>query len=197
MAAQESTMAPLGTPAPDFDLLDTVSGNRVRLDDLADRSALVVIFLCNHCPFVVHIQQGLVDFSEDYAAADVAIVGISANDADAYPDDSRCVWGWVAERLGAIARARGYRFPVLYDETQEVAKAYSAACTPDFFLFDASRALVYRGRFDDARPNSPAPVTGKDLRAALDAVLEGRPLAVDQLHSIGCSIKWRPGNEPW
>lgn len=190
MAAQESTMLALGTSAPHFDLLDTVSGDRVRLDDLVDRSALVVIFLCNHCPFVVHIQQGLVEFGDDYAGADVAIVGISANDAETYPDDS-------PERLGSVARARGYRFPVLYDETQEVAKAYSATCTPDFFLFDSGRALVYRGRFDAARPNSRTPVTGRDLRAALDAVLEGRPVAVDQLPSIGCSIKWRPGNEPW
>ena len=190
MAVEKSTMLALGTPAPDFDLSDTVSGNRVRLADLADRKALIVVFLCNHCPYVVHIQQGLVDFGNDYAGSEVSIVGISANDAETYPDDA-------PDRLGAIARERGYRFSVLYDETQEVAMAYTAACTPDFFLFGPDRTLVYRGRFDSSRPNSGVPVTGEDLRAALDSVLSDRPVQVNQYPSMGCSIKWRPGNEPY
>ena len=189
MAAEKSTMLELGTPAPDFDLFDTVSGNSVRLADLADRRALVVVFLCNHCPYVVHIQQGLVDFRNDYAGSEVSIVGISANDAETYPDDA-------PDRLGAVARERGYGFPVLYDETQEVAKAYTAACTPDLFLFGPNRTLVYRGRFDGSRPGSGVPVTGEDLRAAVDAVLSDRPVSGIQYPSMGCSIKWRPGNEP-
>ena len=190
MSAEKSTMLALGTPAPDFDLADTVVGDRVRLADLADRKALVVVFLCNHCPYVVHIQQGLVDLGNDYAGSDVHIVSISANDAETYPDDA-------PDRLGAVARERGYRFPVLYDETQEVAKAYTAACTPDFFLFGPNRTLAYRGRFDSSRPNSGVPVTGKDLRAAVEAVLGDRPVPEDQYPSMGCSIKWRPGNEPY
>lgn len=190
MAAEKSRMLTLGTPAPDFRLIDTVTGGTVGLSDLADRKALVVIFLCNHCPYVVHVQEGLVDFADDYAGSDTAIVGISANDALAYPEDS-------PERLGAVARERGYGFPVLYDETQEVAKAYSAACTPDFFLFGSDRALVYRGRFDRSRPGSGIPVTGEDLRAALDSVLVDRPVGAEQYPSMGCSIKWRPGNEPY
>ena len=189
MAAERSRMLALGTPAPQFDLPDTVSGNQVSLADLADRKALVVVFLCNHCPYVVHVQHGLADFGNDYAGSDVAIVGISANDAETYPDDA-------PERLGAVARERGYNFPVLYDETQGVAKAYTAACTPDFFLFGPNRTLVYRGRFDNSRPNSGVPVTGEDLRAATDAVLNDTPAPDIQYPSIGCSIKWRPGNEP-
>lgn len=190
MAVEKSTMLGLGTPAPDFDLIDTVTSTNVRLDSLADRKALVVIFLCNHCPFVVHIQEGLVAFANDYAASDSAIVGISANDALTYPDDA-------PERLAEVARERGYRFPVLYDETQEVAKAYTAACTPDFFLFGPDRRLVYRGRFDSSRPGAGAPVTGEDLRTALDAVLEDRPVDIPQYPSMGCSIKWKPGAEPY
>lgn len=189
MAVEKSTMLALGTPAPDFDLIDTVTSKHVRLGDLAGPKALVVIFLCNHCPFVVHIQEGLVSFANDYAGSDTAIVGISANDAVTYPDDA-------PERLAAVARDRGYRFPVLYDETQEVAKAYTAACTPDFFLFGPDRRLAYRGRFDRSRPGSGAAVTGEDLRTALDAILEGRPVEVAQHPSMGCSIKWKPGNEP-
>ena len=190
MAAEKSSMLALGTPAPDFDLIDTVSGDPVRLADLTDSKALLVVFLCNHCPYVVHIQQGLVDFANDYRGPEVTIVGISANDAETYPDDA-------PDRLGAIARERGYRFPVLFDETQEVAKAYTAACTPDFFLFGPDRTLVYRGRFDGSRPESGVPVTGEDLRAAVDAVLSERPAAERQYPSIGCSIKWKPGNEPY
>ncbi len=187
--AVESTMLQLGTPAPDFDLTDTVSGEPVKLADLAGPKALAVIFLCNHCPYVKHVQEGLVEFGNDYADRDVAIVGISSNDPVAYPEDT-------PEKLGAVARRLGYPFPVLFDETQEVAKAYSAACTPDFFLFGPDRTLVYRGRFDQSRPNSGVPVTGADLRAALDAVLSDEPVPADQFPSMGCSIKWRPGNEP-
>jgi len=189
MPVVSSTMLPLGAPAPDFDLPDTVSGGRVCLADLAGSRALAVIFMCNHCPYVVHIQYGLAAFSRDYRGSEVSIVGISANDAENYPDDS-------PERLGDVARRLGYGFPVLYDETQEVAKAYTAVCTPDFFLFGPDRTLVYRGRFDSSRPNSDSPVTGEDLRAAVDAVLAGRPVPEPQYPSMGCSIKWKPGNEP-
>ncbi|MDJ0923235.1 MAG: thioredoxin family protein [Acidimicrobiia bacterium] len=186
--AVESTMLPLGTPAPDFKLTDTVSGNLVGLTEL-DGAALVVIFLCNHCPYVKHVQQGLVEFGKDYVDQNVSIVGIGSNDAVSYPDDG-------PDRLGAVAREFGYTFPVLYDETQEVAKAYTAACTPDFFVFGPDRALVYRGRFDESRPNSDVPVTGRDLRAAVDAVVAGVAVPAEQYPSLGCSIKWKPGNEP-
>ena len=189
MPAATSAMLALGTPAPGFDLPDTVSGNRLSLDDVAGSKALVVMFICNHCPYVVHIQQGLVEFGRDYAGADVAIVGISANDAENYPDDA-------PDLLGRVARRRGYRFPVLFDETQEVAKSYTATCTPDFFLFGPERTLVYRGQFDQSRPGSGVPVTGEDLRAALDAVLDDRPVTGSQYPSMGCSIKWKPGNQP-
>lgn len=189
MPAATSTMLPLGTPAPDFDLADTVSGDRVSIQDVAGSKALVVMFICNHCPYVVHIQQGLAEFGRDYSGADVAIVGISSNDAETYPDDA-------PDLLGSVARRRGYRFPVLYDETQEVAKSYTAMCTPDFFLFGPERTLVYRGQFDSSRPGSGVPVTGEDLRAALDAVLEDQPVTGNQYPSMGCSIKWKPGNEP-
>lgn len=189
MPAATSTMLALGTPVPDFDLPDTVNGNRLSIHDVSGRKALVVMFICNHCPYVVHIQQGLADFGRDYSEADVAIVGISANDARSYPDDA-------PDLLGKVARRRGYLFPVLYDETQEVAKSYTATCTPDFFLFGPERTLVYRGQFDSSRPGSGVPVTGEDLRAALDAVLEDRPVTENQYPSMGCSIKWKPGNEP-
>ena len=186
--AVESTMLALGTQAPDFNLTDTVSGDQVGLGDLTGK-ALVVMFICNHCPYVKHVQQGLVEFGNDYADADVDIVAISANDADEYEDDS-------PEQLAAVSKQLGYTFPVLYDESQEVAKAYTAACTPDFFVFGPDRTLVYRGRFDESRPNSGVPVTGTDLRSAVDAVLAGRPGPADQFPSMGCSIKWKPGNEP-
>jgi peroxiredoxin len=186
--AVQSTMLPLGTEAPDFDLPDTVSGGRVNLGDLSSK-ALAVMFICNHCPYVKHVQNGLVEFGKDYADADVDIVAISANDAIAYPDDG-------PEQLAATARKLGYSFPVLFDESQEVAKAYTAACTPDFFVFGPDRTLVYRGRFDQSRPDSGLPVTGEDLRAAVDAVLAGTSVAETQYPSMGCSIKWRPGNEP-
>jgi peroxiredoxin len=186
--AVSSTMLPLGTKAPDFSLTDTMSGELVSLGDLTAK-AVVVMFICNHCPYVKLVRDGLAAFGRDYADADADIVAISANDAEAYPDDA-------PDQLAAIAREAGYTFPVLYDETQEVAKAYTAACTPDFFVFDESRSLVYRGQFDDARPNAGTPVTGKDLRAAVDAVLAGEKPSPDQRPSIGCSIKWRAGNEP-
>jgi peroxiredoxin len=186
--AVESTMLALGTPAPEFNLWDTVSGNQMGLADFTGK-AVVVIFLCNHCPYVKHIQTGLVEFGNDYANEDVSIVGIGSNDAVTYPDDG-------PEQLGAVARAFGYAFPVLFDEAQDVAKAYTAACTPDFFVFGADRTLVYRGRFDESRPNTDVPVTGADLRAAVDAVLADAPLAEPQYPSMGCSIKWKPGNEP-
>jgi len=189
MVLTPSTMLSLGTRAPDFQLPDTVSGETVRLADLADRKALLVMFICNHCPFVKHLNEGLAALGRDYAERDVAIVAISANDVSTHPDDA-------PEAMAAEARRHGYPFPYLFDESQEVAKAYTAACTPDFFLFDAERALVYRGQFDASRPDNGVPVTGSDLRAALDAVLEGRAPAADQKPSIGCNIKWRAGNAP-
>jgi peroxiredoxin len=187
--AVESTMLALGTAAPDFDLVDTVSGQPVSLADHSSK-ALVVMFICNHCPYVKHVQQGLVEFGRDYADADVDIVAISSNDATAYPDDA-------PNELAATARRLGYPFPVLYDETQEVARAYTAACTPDFFVFGPERTLVYRGRFDESRPDSGLPVTGADLRAAVDSVIAGESVADMQYPSMGCSIKWAPGNEPY
>ena len=187
--AVSSTMLALGTPAPDFSLPDVVSGNVVSRDDYADRKALLVMFICNHCPYVKHVRHGLAELGDDYAAADVAIVAISANDIDGYPDDA-------PEAMAQEAADVGYRFPYLYDETQQVAAAYTAMCTPDFFLFGPERTLVYRGRFDETRPNMPGRVTGADLRAAIDAVLADAPVPEEQYPSMGCSIKWRPGNEP-
>lgn len=187
--AVESTMLALGTEAPDFALDDTVTGDTVKLVDFADAKALVVAFICNHCPYVKHIQQGLVEFGRDYKDTDAAIVAISSNDPEAYPDDA-------PEELGRVAQELGYEFPVLFDDTQDVAKAYTAACTPDFFLFGPDRTLVYRGRFGPSRPNSGIPVTGEDLRAAVDAVLAGEPVSDEQYPSMGCSIKWKPGNTP-
>lgn len=188
MAAVTSTMMPLGTPAPSFALPDP-QGTVVSLDDLAGAPALLVMFLCNHCPYVRHVRHGLAAVAREYEERGVAVVGINANDAEAYPDDA-------PERMVEFAREAGFTFPYLVDETQEVAKAYGAACTPDFFVFDADRRLAYRGQMDGARPRSDEPVTGADLRAALDAVLAGRPVPGEQRPSIGCSIKWRPGNAP-
>ena len=187
--AVTSTMLELGTQAPDFDLPDVISGRRVAISDLAGRKALLVMFICRHCPYVAHVRSGLADLGRDYSDADIAIVAISSNDVDEYPADR-------PESLAEEAAEAGYTFPYLYDETQEVAKAYTAACTPDFFLFDAERRLVYRGQLDDSRPGNGVPVTGADLRAAIDAVLSDLPVAQDQQPSVGCSIKWRPGNEP-
>lgn len=188
MVAVTSTMLPLGTRAPDFSLPDT-EGNVVTLDDFRGAKALLVIFLCNHCPYVKHLRGGIAEVARRYGAQGVAVVGINANDAERYPSDS-------PEAMRREKEEAGYPFPYLYDATQEVAKAYRAACTPDFFLFDAEHRLVYRGQFDDSRPRNGRPVTGKDLRAALDALLEDRPVPAEQTPSIGCNVKWRPGNEP-
>jgi len=189
MVLTRSTMLPLGTTAPAFELPDTVSGKTVALRDLAAKKGLLVIFMCTHCPYVKHIRGGLAKFGRDYAGKDLAIVAISANDPGTHPEDA-------PEELAKDARSAGYVFPVLFDESQAVAKAYTAACTPDFFLFDKSRKLVYRGQFDESRPESQIAVTGKDLRAAVDALLADKPVAREQKASMGCSIKWRPGNEP-
>ena len=187
--AVTSTMLPLGTTAPKFDLPDTATGDMVSVDDFADAKGLLVMFICNHCPYVQHIRHGLVELGNDYANGDLGIVAISSNDPAAYPTDA-------PEEMAREAQEFGYRFPYLYDESQEVAKAYTAMCTPDFFLFGRERTLVYRGRFDEARPNTIGKVTGADLRLAIDAVLNDEPVSEEQFPSMGCSIKWKPGNEP-
>jgi peroxiredoxin len=188
MVAVNSTMLPLGTKAPGFRLPDT-SGKTVSLAEFANAPALVVVFMCNHCPYVKHIRNGLAQLARDYASRGVAVVGISSNDAVNYPADS-------PSKMAEEAKSAGYIFPYLFDETQEVAKAYRAACTPDFYLFDQEQRLVYRGQMDDSRPGNNVPVTGKDLRAALDALLAGKPASPQQKPSMGCNIKWRPGHEP-
>ncbi len=188
MALTPSTMLPLGTNAPDFHLPDTTS-KTVSLADFKSAPALLVMFICNHCPYVKHIRAGLAQLGRDYQARGVAIIAISANDAANYPEDAPA-------KMREEARAAGYTFPYLHDATQAVAKAYRAACTPDFFLFDHARRLVYRGQFDGSRPGNGVPVTGQDLRAALDAVLAGKPVPAGQKPSIGCNIKWKAGNEP-
>jgi len=188
MVLTPSTMLPLGTKAPDFSLVN-VDGRTVRLADFKNAPALLVMFLCNHCPYVKHIADTLARFTAEYMEKGVAVVGISSNDASSYPADS-------PEQMVHEAQQRGYRFPYLYDETQEVAKAYRAACTPDFYVFDKNRKLVYRGQFDGSRPDSGIPVTGTDLRMALDAVLAGRKPSAEQRPSMGCNIKWKPGNAP-
>lgn len=188
MALTPSTMLSLGTPAPAFALSDT-AGKRVSLADFADRPALLVMFICNHCPYVKHVRAELARLGRDYQERGVAIVAINSNDAANYPDDS-------PERMAAEVTDAGYTFPYLFDETQTVARAYHAACTPDFFLFGRDRRLVYRGQLDDSRPGNGVPVTGQDLRAALDAVLSDRPVSPEQKPSMGCNIKWKAGNEP-
>jgi peroxiredoxin len=187
MAQTPSTMLALGTPAPDFSLPEPATGKTVSLSDFQDAPALLVMVICNHCPFVKHIRTELARFGRDYQAKGLAMVAISANDVANHPDDSPAK---IAEE------AQTYPFPYLYDESQAVAQAYRAACTPDFFLFDADRKLVYRGQFDGSRPGNNLPVTGADLRAAADAVLAGQPVSPEQKPSIGCNIKWRAGNEP-
>lgn len=182
-------MLPLGTKAPDFQLPDVVSGKMISLSTFAGKQALLVIFLCKHCPFVKHIKDELAQLGKDYVNRGVGIVGISANDVSKYPDDA-------PEQLKAMATELSLPFPVCYDESQETAKAYTAACTPDFFLFDANQKLVYRGQLDDSRPSNGKPVTGEDLRAALDTLLAGQPVNPEQKPSIGCNIKWKSGNEP-
>lgn len=184
-----STMLPLGTEAPAFDLVDTRTGLRVSIDDYSGAKGLLVMFICNHCPYVRHIRHGLADLGRDYENEDIAIVAISSNDTEAYPTDG-------PDDMAKEAAELDYRFPYLFDETQEVAEAYTAMCTPDFFLFGPDRGLVYRGRFDESRPNAIGRVTGADLRAAMDAVLSDRPVTGEQFPSMGCSIKWRDGNVP-
>lgn len=185
MALTESTMQlELGTEAPDFSLPDVVGGKTVRRDDLRGQKALLVMFICTHCPYVKHVEKGLAALGNDYAAKPVSIVAIGSNDAENYPDDSPA-------GLKRQAQALEFRFPYLYDETQKVARAYHAACTPDFFLFDEQLKLIYRGQFDSSRPGNGKPVTGEDLRAAMDAVLAGKAVSKDQRPSIGCNIKWK------
>ena len=188
MARTPSTMLPLGTPAPGFSL-PNIDGRTVSLGDFKDAEALLVVFMCNHCPFVKHIAPELARLAKDYQSRKVAMVGINSNDVASHPEDSPA-------KMAEEAKARGYVFPYLYDETQAVAKAYRAACTPDFFLFDKSRRLAYRGQLDSSRPDSGIPLSGADLRAAIDAVLAGKTPSSDQKPSIGCNIKWKTGNEP-
>ncbi len=186
-------MLAIGTKAPDFSLPDVVSGKTVSLSDFSIGAQLIapllVMFICRHCPYVQHVKNELTRLGKDYADKGVGIVAISSNDAENYPEDA-------PKGLKEMTKELGFNFPFCYDETQEVAKAYSAACTPDFFLFDKNQALVYRGQLDDSRPGNGKPVTGKDLRAAIDAVLAGKAVSKNQKPSIGCNIKWKPGNEP-
>lgn len=184
MSLTPSTMLPLGTAAPDFSLPEVTTGKQIGLSDLSAAKALLVTFICRHCPYVKHIQEGLAEFGRDYSGKSIGIVAISANDASEYPEDR-------PESLREMALSLNFTFPYCYDESQETARAYSAACTPDFFLFDENRILVYRGQFDDSRPGKDVPVTGSDLRSAVDAVLAGKPVSEDQKPSIGCNIKWR------
>jgi peroxiredoxin len=188
MVRTASTMLPLGTQAPPFSLPDTDS-NTVQLSDFSGSKALLVIFMCNHCPYVKHVAEQLKSLTDDYMTRGLVVAAISSNDADKYPDDS-------LEAMATEKADRGYQFTYLYDESQQVAQAYAAACTPDFYLFDSDQRLVYRGQLDSSRPKSDTPVTGEDLRAAIDAVLEGQSPADQQTPSIGCNIKWKEGNEP-
>jgi peroxiredoxin len=185
MALTESTMVALGTPAPEFHLPDVVSGRTISLATFAGKAALLVMFICRHCPYVQHVQEGIARLGRDYVAKDIGIVAISANDAKGYPEDAPA-------SLKAMAAELKFSFPYCHDESQAVAKAYGAVCTPDFFVFDRERRLVYRGQLDDSRPGNGKPVTGRDLRAALDAVLDGRPVDSTQRPSVGCNIKWKP-----
>ncbi len=187
--AVTSTMLALGTQAPDFKLTDTVSGRPVSLSDFDDKQALLVMFICTHCPYVKHVRTELARLGRDFQGTGLGIVAISSNDPETHPEDS-------PENLKAEAETQGYLFPFLFDEDQEVAAAFTAMCTPDFFLFGPERALVYRGQLDDSRPSNDAPVTGADLRAAIDAVLGGAEVSADQRPSMGCSIKWKSGNTP-
>ena len=188
MVKTASTMLELGTSAPEFTLPDT-TGASVSLSDYGDAPALVVAFICNHCPFVVHIREALAEFGREYQERGVAIVAINSNDVASHPDDS-------PEKMAEELASAGYTFAYLYDESQSVAQAYRAACTPDFFVFDGDQRLAYRGQFDESRPESGIPVTGADLRSACDAVLSGQAVAEDQRPSLGCNIKWRDGNSP-
>lgn len=189
MALTPSTMLKLGTSAPDFTLPDVVSGKTISLPTFSGKKGLLVMFICRHCPYVVHVKEELARIGKDYQGKEIGIVAISANDAADYPDDA-------PGKLKEMAKALGLSFPFCYDATQETAKAYTAACTPDFFLFDEKRKLVYRGQLDDSRPGNGKPLTGKDLRCAMDAVLSGQPVSPDQKPSIGCNIKWKKGLSP-
>ena len=184
MALTPSNMLPLGTLAPDFNLLNVVDNREKSLEALSSSTATVVMFICNHCPFVKHIQKELVNLANDYLVKGISFVAISSNDVKNYPDDS-------PEKMKEIAAEFHYPFPYLYDETQDVAKAYQAACTPDFYVFDGSLKCIYRGQLDDSRPGNDIPVTGNDLRAVLDCVLDKKPISQDQKPSIGCNIKWK------
>jgi peroxiredoxin len=188
MVKTASTMLTLGTTAPDFSL-PNVDGSTVSLSDFSGKPGLLVIFMCNHCPFVVHLRDELAKFATEYQEKGLSIVGINSNDVATHPDDS-------PEKMAEEAASAGYTFPYLYDENQETAKSYQAACTPDFFLFDGDQELVYRGQFDDSRPESGIPVTGADMRAACDAVLAGQPVSAEQKPSIGCNIKWKESSAP-
>jgi thiol-disulfide isomerase/thioredoxin len=188
MSLTPSTMLPLGSKAPDFRLWEP-GGSMVTLDEFAGTPALLVMFICNHCPYVKHVRHELTRLGKEYQAKGVAVVAINSNDADAHPDDS-------PDNMAREKATFGYTFPYVYDEDQAIAKAYQAACTPDFFLFDSSRSLAYRGQLDGSRPGNTTPVDGRDLRKALDLVLEGQSVPPEQRASMGCNIKWRPGNEP-
>ncbi len=188
MVRTPSTMVPLGTLAPDFDLIN-VDGRMVSFAAAAGANGTVVMFICNHCPFVKHVADQLTALGHDYQAKGIGFIAVSSNDVSTHPADS-------PEQMVAEAEQRGYPFPYLYDETQDVAKAYHAACTPDFYLFDAGRKLVYRGQLDPSRPGNDVPVTGSDLRRAIDALLAGGPPVADQIPSLGCNIKWKAGHEP-
>jgi len=188
MARTPSTMLELGTAAPEFSLLEPATGNTVSLRDFAGKP-LVIVFICNHCPFVKLIAEKLAQVGNEYQEKDVDFVAINSNDVANYPDDS-------PEKMVEFVREYGINFPYLYDETQEIAKAFRAACTPDFYLFDADHKLAYRGQFDAARPGNDQPVTGADLTDAIKALLANMPVAEEQIPSLGCNIKWKPGNEP-
>lgn len=188
MARIPSTMLPLGTLAPDFSL-PNLDGAIVSLHACHDAKAILVMFICNHCPFVIHVREELAKLGRDYQSKGVAVFAINSNDVERYPADH-------PNEMRKFASENGFTFPYLFDESQEVARAYRAACTPDFYLFDSNRKLVYRGQLDESRPDNGKPVTGKDLRAALDNVLVGKPVSSDQKPSLGCNIKWKPGNEP-
>lgn len=189
MAMVSSTMLALGTAAPEFQLPDVVTGDTISLSTFAGKAALVVMFICQHCPFVKHVQDELARLGQDYTPQNVGLLAISANSIQTHPQDG-------PEHLKAMAETLGFTFPYCYDASQDTAKAYTAACTPDFFVFDGDRRLVYRGQLDDSRPGNDKPVTGRDLRAAIDAVLAGQPVSPDQKPSIGCNIKWHPGQAP-
>jgi len=188
MAVTASTMMPLGTSAPHFSLPDT-QGRLVSIGDFKDAKAILVVFMCNHCPFVRHILKDFIELAREYQAKGVAVVGISSNDTESFPEDG-------PKMMAKLAKKMDFSFPYLHDENQETAKAYHAACTPDFFLFDKGEKLVYRGQMDDSRPGNNIPITGADLRAAINAILTGTKVSKQQKASMGCNIKWKPGNEP-